>query len=323
MDAMPVRARLEQHRARAVAEQNAGGAVGIVDDRRHLVRADHHHLARPPRADELHRDGQRVDEAGTGGLHVEAADVADADHVAQHVGGRRKHEIRRRGGADKKIDVARVGFCPLQEAAHRFRGHVRGAEPLALQDAPLLDAGPLGDPGIAGIDHARELVIGEHVGRQIAVHPGNRRPDRCLRVHGRSGPPAAFLLANSSTISAALRLGTILPICMMPSSRAMASSCRWRSGPLPSSGTSASARLSAVQARCRNSGTDVLAEDEIGEDHRGHPDQRAAPPFPRTAEPCRRRRSARRQAPVRASRCRIWRAPRARRETPPAFPRDR
>jgi hypothetical protein len=35
-----------QHRAGAVAEQHAGRAVGIVDDRRHLVGADHDDLAR-------------------------------------------------------------------------------------------------------------------------------------------------------------------------------------------------------------------------------------------------------------------------------------
>ena len=45
--------RLEEHRAGAVAEQHAGGPVGIVDDRRHLVGADDHDLATGASLDEL------------------------------------------------------------------------------------------------------------------------------------------------------------------------------------------------------------------------------------------------------------------------------
>src|SRR5262249_59445257 len=43
--------------------------------------------------DELGGDGERVEEAGTGRLHVEAANVADPDHVADDVGGRRKDHV--------------------------------------------------------------------------------------------------------------------------------------------------------------------------------------------------------------------------------------
>src|ERR1035437_7326211 len=52
-DAIAALARLQQHGAGAVAEQNAGGAIGVVDDRRHLVGAHHHHLARGAVGDEL------------------------------------------------------------------------------------------------------------------------------------------------------------------------------------------------------------------------------------------------------------------------------
>jgi hypothetical protein len=57
---------------------------------------------------------------------------------------------------------------------------MRGAEPLALENVPFLDAGPLGDPLVAGLDHLSELGIGEHVGRHMAENPGNRGTDRGL-----------------------------------------------------------------------------------------------------------------------------------------------
>ena len=173
-DAVAGVARLEQHRAGAVAEQHAGGAVGVVDDRRHLVGADHHDLARGAVGDELRGDGQRIEKARAGRLHVERADILDADHVADQVGGRRKLHVRRGGGADQQIDLARLGAGLLQQAAHGLRGHMRGAEPLAFEDVALLDAGALGDPGVAGVHHARQFRIGEQVRRQVAVDGGNR-----------------------------------------------------------------------------------------------------------------------------------------------------
>ena len=167
-----------QHRAGAVAEQHAGGAVGVVDDRRHLVGADHHDLAEFPGLDELRGDGERIDEARARRLHVEAADVADADHVADQIGGRGKDEIRRRRGADQQVDVAGAVAVFAQQSAHRLGAHMRGAEPLALEDVALLDAGALGDPLVAGVDHLRQFGVGEHVGRHVAEHPGDRRADR-------------------------------------------------------------------------------------------------------------------------------------------------
>ncbi len=172
-DAVAVVVGLQQHRAGAVAEQHAGGAVGVVDDRRHLVGADHHDLARGAGGDELRADGQRIEKAGAGRLHVERTDVAHADHVADQIGGRRKLQVRRGGGADQKIDLGRIGAGLLEQAAHGFRRHVRGAEPLAFQDVAFLDAGALGDPGVAGVHHLGQLRIGQHIGRQVAVDGGN------------------------------------------------------------------------------------------------------------------------------------------------------
>ena len=59
-------------RAGAVAEQHAGRAIGVVDDARHHVGADHQHVVVRAGGDELRRRRQRVGEAGAGGAEVEA-----------------------------------------------------------------------------------------------------------------------------------------------------------------------------------------------------------------------------------------------------------
>jgi len=168
-------ARLNQHRSGAVAEQHAGRTVGIVDDRRHLVCSDQHDLAVFAGLDELRSDGERIDEAGARGLHVEAADAVDARHVADEIGRRGEYEVRRRRGADQEVHLAGSGAGLLEESAHRFRAHMRSAQSLALEDVPLFDAGALDDPLVTGVDHLRELGVGKHVGRHVAEHAGDSR----------------------------------------------------------------------------------------------------------------------------------------------------
>ena len=172
-DAVAAVVGLKQHAARAVTEQDAGRAIGVIDDRRHLVGADHDHLARGAIGDELRGNAQRIEKARAGRLHIERTDVADANHVADQIGGRRKLHIRRGGGADQQIDLFRLGAGFFQETTHGFRRHMRGAEPLALEDVTLANAGALGDPGVTGVDHLRQLCIGQQVRRHIAVDGGN------------------------------------------------------------------------------------------------------------------------------------------------------
>src|SRR4029079_4341689 len=70
---------LEDHRARAIAEQHAGLAVGPVDDSRHGFGADHERALRLPAAHELVRDDQAVEEPGAGRFDAERGRAAEAE----------------------------------------------------------------------------------------------------------------------------------------------------------------------------------------------------------------------------------------------------
>src|SRR5262249_60996468 len=87
----------DEHRARGVAEQHASGAIGVIDDCRHLVGADDDDFPRLSGLDELRGHGERIDEAGACGLYVEAADRSDTAHLADQIGGRTETEIPRGG----------------------------------------------------------------------------------------------------------------------------------------------------------------------------------------------------------------------------------
>jgi hypothetical protein len=62
---------------------------------------------------------------------------------------------------------------------------MRGAQPFAFEDAPLLDARAFDDPLIAGVDHFGQFGIAQHVRRHIALNAGDRGaefPHLCFRL---------------------------------------------------------------------------------------------------------------------------------------------
>ncbi len=104
--------------------------------------------------------------------------------------------IRRGGGANQKIDLARLRAGLFQQTTNGFGRHMRRAQPLALEDVTFLNAGPLGDPRIGGINHPRQIRVGKQIRWDIAVNGGNgcagrnwqRRQSRVLSYMTASRP---------------------------------------------------------------------------------------------------------------------------------------
>ncbi len=188
-NSISIRARLHEHGTRAISEEHASRAIGVVDDRRHLICADDDDFSVLARADEMTRNRQSVDETRTGGLNVETADIANADHIADEIGRGWKDQVWRGGRADQEVDVLGSRVGALKEPAYRFGRHMRGAKPLSLEEPPFLDAGPVGDPRVARVDHAREFGIGQNIVGNVTVHTGDRRPNGKMHCQIRS--PAA------------------------------------------------------------------------------------------------------------------------------------
>src|SRR3970282_114638 len=99
------RGRLDQDGAGAIAEQHAGGAVLIVDDRTHDVAADDQGFFVRASAKKLRADGQGVDEAGASAGEVEAPGVFRAQAVLNETGGGGEHHVRRDAGDDDEVNL--------------------------------------------------------------------------------------------------------------------------------------------------------------------------------------------------------------------------
>ncbi len=90
----------QEHRSGAVAKENAGVAIVIVEDRTHDVAADDQRLLVRPRPDELRADRQRVDKSGTCSGKIEPPRARRSDPVLNQACRGGKEHVRRHCGND-------------------------------------------------------------------------------------------------------------------------------------------------------------------------------------------------------------------------------
>ena len=126
---------VQQHRARAVAEEHAGAPVLPVQDLRERVGADDEHVlvARPVGQHHPLRDVQREHEAGAHRVHVErrALPAGDAELLLDQARDRRLRLIGRRARHDDQIDRRLVDAGAARGSAAPPRSPCRWAPPRA------------------------------------------------------------------------------------------------------------------------------------------------------------------------------------------------
>jgi hypothetical protein len=170
--AVLARARLllcfKHDRARAIAEQHAGGAVVPVEDTGEGLGSDHQRARELARADEAVGGREPIDEARAYRLHVESRAAGHAELGLNRHGARRKGPIGGRGREHDEINRLRIDLGGEERGAGRVQGHVRGGF-AGRRDPSFVDAGALHDPLVGGIDGAREFRVGEHPARQVAA----------------------------------------------------------------------------------------------------------------------------------------------------------
>ena len=151
--------RLDHDGAGAVADDDGDLAVVHVGDPRQGLGADQQDGARPD-GDEAGRGDEAVDEARAGGVEVEGA-ALHADPVL-HAGRRARDDAVGRGGGEHEVVDLLGGPPGLGQRGHgRLDGQARGG----AADVALADAGALDDPGVAGVEVDRHVVVGDDLVR--------------------------------------------------------------------------------------------------------------------------------------------------------------
>ena len=116
---------LEQDGARAIAKQNACGAILEIENRSHHIRADDQDFLVRARMHELGADRQRVCETGACGRKVESPCVLRAEAILNEARGGGKQHVRRDGGNDNELDFLRIHTVRFQEFSGSFGAEMR------------------------------------------------------------------------------------------------------------------------------------------------------------------------------------------------------
>src|SRR5690606_23986308 len=108
---------------------------------------------------------------------VEAPRVAGAHLVADDVGRGGELHVGGHRAADQQVDLHGIDAPLGTQALDGLDGHHAHALVLALEDAALLDAGALGDPGVVGVHHGLQQLVGEPELGHVALHGGDGSGD--------------------------------------------------------------------------------------------------------------------------------------------------
>ena len=160
----------QQYGGGAVTEDRAGGTVGVVHDRRHLVGADDHDLLARTRLDEFRTRRKGEKEAAARRRNVVCKGVLASRLIGDQVARRGEKHIGGHRSADHQIDLHRVHPRFVQKVDDRAGAHVGGTYALTLEDMARLDADMRHDPFVGRIDHGAQLFIRKDVIRQILTY---------------------------------------------------------------------------------------------------------------------------------------------------------
>ena len=151
-----------------------------------------------PALEEVVGDGQGVDEARADRLDVERRALGDAEAALNAHGGSGKGSIRRGGRAHHEIDIDRVDAGAHEGLARGGNAEV-GGQLAVLGDVALLDAGALLDPRVAGIDAARQIVIGHDALWQMGADAADHGSNEChVSPHPCARPKLGRAIARTS-----------------------------------------------------------------------------------------------------------------------------
>src|SRR5262249_36502273 len=184
--------RLQHNRARAVAEQHAGGAVAPIEDARKGFRPYHQGTLECAGLEQTVDSRKPEDEARTHCLQIEGGPMGKAETGLDGDGGRRKGIVWGGGREHDQVDRLRVDSGGGKRRACGGERHVRSGFSLC-RDAPLANASTLRDPFVGGIHHPRQLGIGEDSARQITSTAEHHGPQH---VH-EAAPPTTRAATGS------------------------------------------------------------------------------------------------------------------------------
>ena len=177
-------AQFKDRRARTVAEEHTGRAVGLVHEAGQRFAAHHEGVPSAQRRHQAAGHGGAVDKARAGGVDIQRGAVFGQTQRPLHLTGHTWGGVRcRKGSADTAGHILRRKTTALQRLLCRRDGQ-RGGGFFLRTPVAGTDAGAGGDPLVAGVHGAAQLFIGDRAAGQSSAGG-----DQLQTVHARFASP--------------------------------------------------------------------------------------------------------------------------------------
>src|SRR5207248_5855543 len=160
-------------RARTVAEDDGGPAVGVVEHSRQHLRTHNEHRVRALRGDERVRYRQRVDTARAGGKRVPGHSPGCVELVLDPARYGREGPVWRRRAHQDHVQVFGRDARRVERRTRRFRRQLERGR-AGLRDVPAADAGALDDPLVGRVHHLLEVEVRDDLFRRVYTDAGDR-----------------------------------------------------------------------------------------------------------------------------------------------------
>ena len=153
--------RLHQHRSGAVAEQDAGAAIGVIDDAAHGVGSNYQHFLVCAAAHQVRGSGQAVNEARAGCNQVESPGAFGSQPVLYEARCRGEEHVRRNGANQDRVELCGIDTALIECPSCRLDGQI-GGRGIWRRDVTFGDPGPSENPLVRCLDHLLQILIREH-----------------------------------------------------------------------------------------------------------------------------------------------------------------
>src|SRR5205807_5159449 len=160
--------RLENYGARPVAEDHAGGTVGVIDDRGHHIRSDHQDSLVCASGDELRSCLHGVDESGAGSGEIESPDARGAEFVLDKAGSRGEQHVGRDCADDDRVHIAGSQATLGKSFFGGLDCEVAGGHAF-FHDVAFANADAGENPVVGGVDHFFKVGVGQKFRRYIGA----------------------------------------------------------------------------------------------------------------------------------------------------------
>src|SRR5579864_112335 len=149
----------DQHRTGSVSKQRAGGAIIIVNNRRHYIDSDHQYSLMSAAFNKLYGSLHSIEKAAATCREIEPPGAPGSQPVLYKTSRGWEHHVGSNGSDKNRVEACGLNLACSQQLFCGFHGQVRAGNS-TVDNVPLPNTGPFDQPGVGSVNHLFQIAVG-------------------------------------------------------------------------------------------------------------------------------------------------------------------